>query len=160
MISTCYIDTCALKWRYLNGSPTSAVNQLMDDPHVTVATSELTILEWSSALGKTYRSREIDYDSFKRNELALMGDIAAGALVIFPITRTIERARYLIEYVGVHHSRHLTTGDSIQLRTALDVSASARQLTTFVTCDKKLSKTIQHIDDFKPHLESVYLSPS
>jgi len=152
-----YIDTCALKWRYLNGNPTTAVNQLMDNPNASVATSELTILEWSHALATTCRVGEIDFDLFKHNELALMGDVAAGALVILPMARTIERARYLIEYVGIHHSRALTTGDSIQLTTALDVSATAGQLTTFVTCDAKLSRIVQDIRDFRPHLDSLYL---
>ncbi len=51
-MSDYYIDTCALKWRYLNGSPTPTVNRLMEQVGTRVLTSELTILEWSSALGE------------------------------------------------------------------------------------------------------------
>ena len=160
MMSNYYIDTCALKWRYLNGSPTPDVNQLMDNPNASVTTSELTILEWSSALASTYRDGTIDYDLFKRNELALMSDIAVGKLLIFPMTRTIERARYLIEFVGIHHGRALKTGDSIQVTTALDASAAVHQLTTFVTCDESLSNIIRDVGEFRPHLDSLYLPPS
>jgi len=96
---------------------------------------------------------------FKSNELALMTDIAAGHLIVVPMRRSIERARYLIEYVGIIRGQVLHTGDSIQLITALDVSAAMRQATTFVTCDRPLSKTIRHVGDFRPHLDSLYLAP-
>ncbi len=59
-MSAYYIDTCALKWRYLSGDHTPTVNQLMDDADTTVLTSELTLLEWSSALGCVYRENQID----------------------------------------------------------------------------------------------------
>ncbi len=159
MIQSYYIDTCALKWRYLDGNPTSAVSQLMDDPNTSVATSELTILEWSSALGCAYREHSIDLQRFKSNELALMTDIAAGNLLIVPMIRGIERARYLIEYVGIHHGRALRTGDSIQLTTALEVSATMRQATTFVTCDRKLARIVDDISAIQPYLDSLFLCP-
>lgn len=159
MMSNYYIDTCALKWRYLNGNPTPDVNQLMDNPNASVTTSELTILEWSSALASSCRDGTIDYDLFKLNELALMTDIAVGKLLIFPMTRAIERARYLIEYVGIHHGRALRTGDSIQVTTALNLSSTMHTGTTFVTCDETLSNIIRDIGEFRPQLDSLYLPP-
>lgn len=38
MMSWNYIDTSSLKWRYLNGTPTAAVNNLLDDPSERVVT--------------------------------------------------------------------------------------------------------------------------
>jgi predicted nucleic acid-binding protein len=154
-----YVDTCALKWRYLSGGPTLTVNQLMDDPDTTVLTSELTLLEWSSALGCVYRENQIDYQTFKSNELALMSDIANDSLIVCPMTRSIERARYLIEYVGIINRRALRTGDSIQLVTALEVASAAREVVTFVTCDRKLANIIQDLDTFQPLLAALFLSP-
>ena len=154
-----YVDTCALKWRYLSGGPTLTVNQLMDDPDITVLTSELTLLEWSSALGCVYRESQIDYQTFKSNELALMSDIASDNLIVWPMTRSIERARYLIEYVGIINRRALRTGDSIQLVTALEVASAAREVITFVTCDRRLASIIQDLDTFQPFLIALLLSP-
>jgi len=156
-VSAYYIDTCALKWRYLSGGPTPTVNQLMDDADTTVLTSELTLLEWSSALGCVYRENQIDYQTFKSNELALMIDIANDKLMIFPMTRSIERARYLIEYVGIINRRALRTGDSIQLVTAIEAASAARETVTFVTCDRRLASIIQDLDTFQPFLTALFL---
>lgn len=154
-----YVDTCALKWRYLSGGPTSTINQLMDDPDTTLLTSELTLLEWSSALGCVYRENQIDYQTFKSYELALMSDMANDNLIVYPMTRSIERARYLIEYVGIINRRALRTGDSIQLVTALEVASAAREVITFVTCDRKLASVIRDLDTFQPFLTDLLLIP-
>lgn len=158
-MSSYYIDTCALKWRYLIGGPTPTVNQFMDDPGTTVLTSELALLEWSSALGCVYRENQIDYQTFKSNELALMSDIANDNLIVSPMTRSIERARYLIEYVGIINRRALRTGDSIQLVTALEVASAAREVITFVTCDRRLASIVQDLDIFQPFLTALFLPP-
>jgi predicted nucleic acid-binding protein len=75
------------------------------------------------------------------------------------MTRSIERARYLIEYVGIINRRALRTGDSIQLVTALEVASAAREVVTFVTCDRKLANIIQDLDTFQPLLAALFLSP-
>ncbi len=155
----CYIDTSALKWRYLSGAPTPVVNALMEDPKTVVLTSELSILEWSSALAWIYRENQIDYRTFKSNELALMADIADDRLVIFPVTRSIERARYLVEYVGVIRRLPLRTGDAIQLVTALEAASAARGPITFVTSDKQLARIVKEVDTFQPHLTSSFVAP-
>lgn len=154
-----YIDTCSLKWRYLNGSPTTDVNTIMDDLSNKVFTSELTILEWSNAVASVCRQGIIDYATFKNNELALMTDIVNDRLLITPMTRSIERARYLIEYVGVKKKLALRTGDSLHIVTALDVATTVHETVTFLTSDKTLAKIIQDVDTFTPLLTSIYLAP-
>lgn len=154
-----YIDTCALKFRYLSGGPTPVVNQIMDNPDTPVLTSELTILEWSSALGCLCRGNQMDYQTFKINEQALMADIANDNLIVVPMTRSIERARYLIEYVGIINRRALHTGDSIQLVTAREAAYAARETITFVTCDRTLASIIQDLDTLQPYLTTLLLAP-
>ena len=155
-----YIDTCSLKWRYLSGKPTANVDRLMDDEDNTVLTAELTILEWSSALARAYRRGSIDRDTFKHNEIALMTDIFTGRLEILPpVPRAIERARYLIEYVGVENRLNLGSGDSIHLITALDAATRLADRLTFVTSNHPLANIVENIDIIQQSLDPMYLDP-
>ncbi len=105
-----------------------------------------------------YRENQIDYQTFKSNELALMSDMANDNLIVYPMTRSIERARYLIEYVGIINRRALRTGDSIQLVTALQVASAAREVNTFVTCDRRLASIVRDLDIFQPFLTALFLA--
>lgn len=155
-----YIDTCSLQWRYLSGKPTADVDRLMDDKGNTVLTAELTILEWSSALARAYRRGSIDRNTFKRNEIALMTDIFAGRLEILPpVPRAIEKARYLIEYVGVDNGLNLGSGDSIQLISALDAAACLAGRLTFVTSNHRLANIVENVDFIHQCLDLMYLDP-
>lgn len=158
-MSSYYIDTCALKWRYLNGAATNEVNGIIDSPQNQVFTSELTMLEWTSALACCVRENQIDLETFKLNEIALMTDIAFDRLRLTPLYRTIERARYLIEYVGAVKKLGLRTGDSIQLVTAIELISARREAFTFVTSDKQLANIVRNTDVFRPNLTAYYLAP-
>jgi hypothetical protein len=156
-----YIDTCSLQWRYLSGNPSAQIDNLLDNEDNTVVTAELTILEWSSALARAYRRGSIDRDTFKRNEVALMTDIFIGKLeVLPPVPRTIERARYLIEYVGVENRLNLSSGDSIQLIYALDVASRTADKLTFITSNHPLSNIVESISDIRQQLDLLYLDPN
>ena len=156
-----YIDTCSLKWRYLTGSRTTDVSNLVESNGNNVFTSELTILEWSSAMADAVRiSGAIDSSAFKTNEFALFTDISKGNLKIFKISRLIERARYWIEFVAVLNKRALRTNDSIHLTAALDLSSRVKQTVEFVTSDRALAKIISDFDIFKPYLNSQYYDPA
>jgi len=149
-----YIDTCSLKWRYLQGPPTKTIDQILDGRYQTVHTSELTILEWSSALAAAFREGGIDKPTFKANELALMTDIASARIVVLPNNpRAIERARYLVEYVGVDHKRSLKTNDSLHLVYARDLAMQLKVRVTFVTNDKRLAAIVTGIPLFTPLLD-------
>lgn len=158
-MSSYYIDTCALKWRYLNGAATATVNQIIDGPNNEVFTSELTMLEWTSALAWCVRENQIDFETFKTNEVALMTDIASDRVRLSPLYRSIERARYLIEYVGAVKKRGLRTGDSIQLITAIELISARREAFTFVTSDKRLANIVADVDVFRPNLTAYYVAP-
>jgi hypothetical protein len=143
-----YIDTCSLQWRYLNGKPTTTVDSLMDDPANNVLTAELTILEWSSALARAYRrGTVIDHNTFKRNEIALMTDISAGKLQILPpLPRAAEKARYLIEYVGVERKLALGSGDALHLIYAIDAATRIGERLTVITSNAALANIVKSID--------------
>lgn len=155
-----YIDTCSLKWRYLLGKPTGDVNSLVQTATNDVFISELTILEWSSALAGAVRDSAIDFSIFKKNEVALFTDIASKNLKIFTIRRMLERARYWVEYVGVLNKRGLKTNDAIHLTAAIELSGQLGESVVFVTSDKRLSRIIDDFDVFRPQLTSQYLDPA
>lgn len=143
-----YIDTCSLQWRYLSGKPTATVDSLMDDPDNSIFTAELTVLEWSSALARAYRRGDYtDPTIFKRNELALMTDISAGRLQILPpLSRAVEKARYLIEYVGVEKGLGLGSGDALHLVYAIDTATRLGERLIFITSNSPLANIVQNVD--------------
>ncbi len=160
MISHYYIDTCSLKWRYLLGTPTSHVDSLLSDSENIILTAEFTILEWSSALGVAVRDHVIDEEAFRRNEIALMADIASERLKIIPwVNRTIEKARYLIQYLGIELRRNLRTGDAIHLVHALESSRQISDKLLFVTSDRSLANMVSSTDILRENLNSLYLDP-
>jgi hypothetical protein len=152
-----YIDTSSLKWRYMSGNPSSSVNSIVDDSNNRIFTSELTVLELSNALASEYRDNKISQSEYVKHDSDFMSDIANDKLTIVPMTRSIERARYLINYVGVGLKRSLRTGDSIQVLTAIEVAATEQQVITFVTSDENLSKVLQSVSAFPPLLTTLYL---
>lgn len=158
-MSTYYLDTCALKWRYLNGPATSVIDNIVNDPSNRVLISTLTLLEWSSAFGVLCRTNTIDHQTFKANERAFMGDIHSGRLIPVPQSRVIEKARLLIEYIGVLNRRGLKTGDSIQLVTAKESAYAQQSSIEFVTSDQALASIVQDFNIFHPYLISRYISP-
>ena len=153
-----YIDTCSLQWRYLSGRATATVDRILSERNNLVFTAELTILEWSSALARAYRRGDITSDQFKQFELALMTDIYNDSfLILRPSHRIIERARYLIEYIGVTNGLNLGSGDAIHLVHALDATKSQGTKLEFVTNDRALSNIIANIDILQASLEINYL---
>jgi len=158
-MSSYYVDTCSLKWRYLTGNPTGDINLIVESESNDVYIGELTILEWSSALADAVRTHAITKEIFKTNESALFSDIAQKRLRVFQARRVLERARSWIEYIGVIGLRHLRTNDAIHLSTALELSSQIKSQITFVTSDSKLCGTINSFDVLKPNLAPQYLQP-
>jgi hypothetical protein len=158
MMDYYYIDTCSLQWRYLNGAPTADVDQLLDDPNKVVFTAELTLLEWSSTLARAFRRKTITRDDFKRNELALMSDVLADKLqVLPPLARAAEKARYLIEYVGVDRSLNLGSGDALHLVYAIEAASHISEPMTVVTSNKAVANIVNTV---RLNLELLHLIPS
>jgi hypothetical protein len=158
-VSGYYIDTCSLQWRYLEGKASIVIDGILDDANNNVYSAELTILEWSSALARALRRGAIDQEQFKKYEIALMTDIFNDKLIILPTpTRLIERARYLIEYIGVKNKLRLGSGDAIHLVNAFDAINKKNTKLEFLTNDKALANIISTIDIFKEEMSVQYLS--
>ena len=80
-------------------------------------------------------------------ELGLMADISAGKLQILPpLPRAVEKARYLIEYVGVEKKLGLGSGDALHLIYAIDTVARLAERLTFITSNSPLANIVQSVD--------------
>jgi hypothetical protein len=153
-----YIDTCSLQFRYLSGDPTATVDALLDDPDKIIFTAELTLLEWSSTLARTFRRKKITYEDFKRNELALMSDVVADKLrVLPPLTRAAEKARYLMEFVGVQHNLNLGSGDALHLVYAMHEASHLPGPVTMVTSNKAVANIVKTLG---LELQLLHLKPT
>lgn len=153
-----YIDTCSLQWRYVSGTPTPTVDALLDDPDKVVFTSELTLLEWSSTLARTLRRKKITKDDFKRNELALMTDVVTENLqVLPPLTRAVEKARYLMEHVGVDRGLNLGSGDAVHLVYAIEAASHVGGPVTVVTSNKAVANIVKTV---RLNLQLLHLPPT
>lgn len=151
-----YIDTSALVWRYLNGTVSPQIDSILDSAVDRTFTNEITILEWSSSLGKTILRKHMKSGDFGPNERALFTDIAHQKLRIIRTERVIERARDLIRYLAAVKARQLRTMDAVHLASAIDLSIQLGSTVEFVTCDKKLAKAAA-LDFCKQHIVATYL---
>jgi PIN domain len=153
-----YIDTCSLQWRYVSGAPTATVDALLDDPDKVVFTSELTLLEWSSTLARTFRRKKITQEDFKRNELALMSDVLTEKLQVWPpLIRAVEKARYLMEYVGVDRGLNLGSGDALHLVYAIEAASHVAGPVTVVTSNKAVANIVRTV---RLNLQLLHLPPT
>ncbi len=148
-MSVVFIDTSALKWKYISGPETAGIDRIFSDASVEVFISELTILEWSRALATATREKKLTYEDYKKNELAFMTDIHARRPLVLSIpTRGIERARHIIDYVGVHLGKRIDTQDALHIVVAQELASSKQTSVRFVSCDQKLLRLLGQVDGF------------
>ena len=158
-----YFDSDALSWRYVDSSDvrleppdkciTEKVNTILEDKKNDCYISEFVLLEWTSVLGKRVRREEegfrsFDYEWSRQNEQALMKDIIDKRLIMLPsIPRIVERARVLVDLIGVFSKRALITVDAVHLIYASELAQTNNCKVNFVSCDKKLLGIVR---DFGP----------
>ena len=147
-----YFDTDALSWRYVDSRDTKLkapdlcvsekVNALLEDDKNDCYISEFILLEWTSVLGKRVRSQEegfrnFDYDWSRKNEQALMQDIIDKRLrIVLPsLPRIVERARVLVDHIGVFSKRALIGIDAVHLIYAMELAQRENCEVRFVSCD-------------------------
>ena len=162
-MKTYYFDTDALSWRYVDtidyrlGAPhttvTERVNAIVQEVENDCYISEFTLLEWTSVLGKRVRSQQegfagFDYEWSVKIEQAIMQDIVAHRLNVYPsIPRVVERARLLVNLIGVGSKRALKTIDAVHLIYAIELAQAKECKVHFVSCDRQLLGVVH---DFLP----------
>jgi uncharacterized protein len=131
-MSLTYIDTSALANRYLRSSISEAVDALLDEPAHVFAMSELTLVEFESALARQHREGRISARRLSELRGRFEGDLRLDFFTLHPLSRPILiGARQLI----ADGLAPLATLDAIHLKTALDIEADA-----FATDDRQLAR--------------------
>ncbi len=127
-----YLDTSVLANRYLRAPISDAVEALLDAPEYTFAMSELTLVEFESALARQRRERRISARQLSALRIRFESDLRLDFFTLHALSRPILiGARQLI----AGGSAPLATLDAIHIETALDIAADA-----FATDDRQLAR--------------------
>ena len=131
-MSVVYVDTSLLANRYLPSPLSMLVDALLDDVSSTFVISELSLIEFESALAR--RQREGRLSERRVNELRgrFEGDLTLDFFTVEPISSAaLVTARSLISDMRAP----LAALDSIHLGTAIAIGADA-----FATDDRHLAR--------------------
>jgi predicted nucleic acid-binding protein len=119
--------------------------------------SELTIVEWTSALARRYRAGDLTAEGVEANVLALMSDIATERVHVFAAGNQVyERAVHLLKYAGIQERRALDSQDAILLTTAIEISGSGREALTFHTSDRRFANVVSNLQLAQSYLSIAY----
>jgi hypothetical protein len=86
-----------------------------------------------------------------------MSDLVDEKLqVLPPLTRAAEKARYLMEYVGVDRGLNLGSGDALHLVYAIEAASHVPAPVTVVTSNKAVANIVKTV---RLNLELLHLPP-
>lgn len=126
-----YFDASALAKAYVDEADSQHMRRLLK--RGATATTRLSFVEVSSALGRLGREGRLSDDQRSMALAALTAD-AAGVLVIELTGEIVSKAQVLTQKYP------LRTGDAIQLASCLYVRDTINQRTTLVSFDDRLNR--------------------
>jgi predicted nucleic acid-binding protein len=150
----------------LNSTIAPQVDRLLGDSTVTLAISELTILEFRSAVTQDWRRIDAQCSQFDaswagRAKLRLMQLIANGEVQVVPAPlRAAEHAVLLVDMAAIEHNVALGTWDAIHIVTAVLWSHTVGQLVHLYTSDDDFDEFLGHYPYFGRFVNAVDLSKS
>lgn len=153
MASSVYVDTSALLKRWLEVAENSAAIRLFDDPHRRFITSDLTIVEITSAVSRRIRMAELSIETGSSLLNQVFRDletfVAAEKLQLYPINQEVvaESVQCLRRCAAIGLA--LRSLDAIHIATALTVEQ--REQIPFITADKQQSRAA-HLLGLADHL--------
>lgn len=135
-----YLDASALLKRWLEGAGNAAVARVFHDPHQRFVTSQLTLIEVSSAVSHRMRLAELSPETGDELLRQVFRDmetfVAAGKLQLHPINDEViaQSVQCLRRCAGLGLA--LRSLDAIHIATALTVGRQSS--VPFLTADKQL----------------------
>lgn len=156
-----FLDTCALKHRYISASPqrrTMSQFVLSKTSHCYIA--DMTILELAGALGGACRTTRAGVKTYDTMDRRFLRDIADGHLIVRPTNnRSLLRARGLLRFGGVIKGRNLGSSDALIASCCLDLAHELQQRLDFYTADWNLYTILREIDAFRSAMTLIYILP-
>ncbi len=155
-----FLDTSFYILRFLKTSASAAVSNVVEDPASTNYITELTIVEWMSALARRYKSRDLDMSGVTNNMSRLMHDIVAGRVSVFNIGNEVyDRAVHLLKYAAIEERRALDTQDALLLCTAIELASVAKSPLTLYTADRRFARIILDLRIARPYVTPQFVDP-
>ena len=141
-----FLDTSALVKHYHQEVGTDTVDEIFNSKERLLLISDISIIEFHSALGLKVRTAEITKDTFKHAIGLFAQDITNTKYQIetFGNTQKKEAADLLIRYAPEHHIRTL---DSMQL-SVMKSASIVDQIESVLCADKRFCEII-HLEGFK-----------
>jgi predicted nucleic acid-binding protein len=139
-MSTYFLDTSSLVKRYHREVGTELVDQLFEEPERKLIISDISIIEFYSAIGLKVRTGEIEGKAFSDLRKLFSNDITQGVyqIVQFEEGEKEEAAKLLIQYAPRHS---LKTLDAIQL--AVMKSEGKGHVSAVICADERFGQIIE-----------------
>lgn len=151
-----FFDTSALVKRYHQEIGTDVVDAAFEDKDAVKMISDISVIEFYSALAKKARTGEITEDDFRETIKALAQDIRSGAIELTPFSNGDKKeAVALIEKHGL--SGNLRTLDAMQLAV---MKRFGSQYVTSVYCADRLFIAVVEKEGFAVANPEGLLQPS
>jgi len=161
-----YFDTCALM-RFAEGRASGAdernlrgrerVQELIRDSTISLATSEIAIIEFHEALGKDVRGNRFvgcDETWLGQSIADLMQLVAAGRVEIVPVPpRALESALVLMKTAHREHGIAFYAWDAVHLITASAWATKLGSLVHLATCDSDYARFFAKVPHFAKFIE-------
>ncbi len=134
-----FLDTNALVKRYHQEIGSDVIDQLFAESGVRFFISDISIIEFFSAISLKVRTRELDEIRFSLLRKLFAQDVKTGVYEIVKMTETekVVATRLLLKYAKQHSLRTL---DAMQL--ALMKSVERGVINAIVCADEKFGKII------------------
>lgn len=135
-----FLDTSSLVKRYHQESGTEIVDQLFEESEHRLIISDISIIEFYSAIGLKVRTGEVKSTAFSTLRKLFSNDVAQGVyqIVRFGEKEKEEAVKLLIRYAPRYSLRTL---DAIQL--AMMKSDGKEHITAVVCADEKFNQIIK-----------------
>lgn len=139
-MSTYFFDTSSLVKRYHQEAGTETVDRLFEEPDRKLIISDISIIEFYSAIGSKVRTGEIKAKAFSNLRKLFSNDIAQGVYQIaqFGEGEKEEAAKLLIQYAPRHSIKTL---DAIQL--AMMKSEGREHISAVICADERFCRIIE-----------------
>lgn len=153
-----FFDTSALQHRYLDGSKSRAIRQIISDKRNECFIAELTILEIASALALHCRRNHLPLKRFNGLDQMFWRDIFEEKLRVYePSRREFLRARQLLRHAGVEKRKKISSSDALVAACGLEVALATKDRVTFCLEDWTLFQMIREISAYRSVLKFKFI---
>ncbi len=153
-----FIDTCALKHKYIVGNHTYRMRQVVSPRHAPVYIAEISMVEMISAMADHCIEKKLGLADFEALKNEFETDIDEGLIEIVPIKRDdLLRAQHLLQLAKFENQLHLKTQDALVAVTCRELALRVRKRVVFYTKDWKFYRSLYSLAPYRAALKLRFL---